>query len=173
MDLVPIKVKIGLRANGHADHPNWGLLPLAASGDPAAQMFHGWKYDKTSGHAEESVDSPVGMQWGVVLVTALFATEAVATFPALVTVLTEIELTEFWGQKAHAHMPDCRHDSDTLTALKAERDLRTAIGESTATVDQQIRRALNPDDSEPGIRRNPMKTWSQAKQRLGVTIVAP
>ena len=26
--IVPIKVKIGLRPNGHADHPAWELLPL-------------------------------------------------------------------------------------------------------------------------------------------------
>lgn len=173
MELVPIKVKIGLRANGHADHPNWGLLPLAASEDPATHMHHGWKYDKSSGHTEATSDSPIGMQWGVVLVTPKFATEALAVFPALVTVLTEPELAAFWEQKVHAHLSDCRYDPDVLVSLKAERDLREAIGESTAALDQRIRRALNPDDVEPGIRRNLMKTWAQAKQRLDVKIVAP
>jgi hypothetical protein len=136
-------------------------------------MHHGWKYDKSSGHAEATPDSPVGMQWGVVLVTPQFATEALVVFPALVTVLTEEELAEFWEQKAHAHLSDCRYDSNVLVSLKTERDLRKAVGENTGNVDQRIRRALDPDDVEPGIRRNLMKTWTQAKQRLDVKVVAP
>jgi len=81
MDIAAIKVKIGLRQNGHADHPDWNKLPMAKGGkDPATHMFlGGWKYDKTSGHQEVSADSPMGMQWGMLLVTEQLATEALAT----------------------------------------------------------------------------------------------
>ena len=41
MDVAAIRVKIGLRPNGHADHPDWKLLPSAASGKPEDQMFFG------------------------------------------------------------------------------------------------------------------------------------
>ncbi len=52
MDAAAIRVKIGLRPNGHADHPDWNLLPMAQADpptDPAKHMLlGGWKYDKTT-----------------------------------------------------------------------------------------------------------------------------
>jgi hypothetical protein len=169
-NLVPLKVKIGLRSNGHADHPDWMQLPLAATEKPADHIIISWKYDKTSGHQEETLDSPFGMQWGMILVTEQFATEAVATFPELVTVLTEVEATSFWEEKAHAHMPENRIDTDYLQGLKAEKDLRTGAGLSVVDVDNAILKALDPDNEELGVRKNKMKYWDDAKIALGVTI---
>lgn len=170
MELVPIKVKIGLRPNGHADHPDWTKLPLARDSIPAAHMFHGWQYDKTSGHAESSAGSPVGMQWGAVLVTSQFASEALVTFPDIVTVMTEAEFETFWNDKARAHMPAERVDVEVLQGLKAERDLLVDLGRSTTAIDIRISKALDPDNPEPGKRRDHLKTWQLAKSRLDVTV---
>jgi hypothetical protein len=90
MELVPIKIKIGLRANGHADHPLWTLLPMITKEEDEKQyMPHGWMYDKSCGHTESRMDgdawdSSVGMQWGCLLVTKAFAEEAIKTFPTLI-----------------------------------------------------------------------------------------
>ncbi len=170
MELISIKVKIGLRPNGHADHPNWSQLPLAQTVDPATHMFHGWKYDKTSGHAESTPDSPFGIQFGVVLVTKQFATEALAIFPSLIEVLTEAELEIFWDDKVHGHLPSERIDIDILQALNVERQLLRNIGRPTIDIDIQIRKALDPNDRHPGKRKDHMRRWQDAKLRLDVTI---
>lgn len=171
-DVVPIKAKIGLRPNGHADHPDWQKLPLAASADPASHMIAKWKYDKTSGHQEATPDSPRGMQWGMLLVTRQFADEALATFPEIITELSEAEAQAFWETKAHAHVPQNRADVQQLQALQAELSLREAVGQDVTALKTRISRALDPDDPEPGLRKNRLKLWADAKQCLDVSIKA-
>ncbi len=172
MDLVPIRVKIGLRANGHADHPDWFKLPLATTMDPASQMMHGWKYDKQCGHTEHETNSPSGMQWGVVLVSELFATEAVATFPSLVTRMTAAQLETFWDERACAHMPVIRTDTVALQGLKAERDLMVDTDKVTAGIDVRIGKALDPDDPTPGKKIDKTARWATAKDHLGITLAS-
>lgn len=172
MDLVPIKVKIGLRPNGHADHPDWHRLPLAQTDEPATHMKHGWQYDKTSGHAESTSDSPHGMQWGMVLVSELFAGQAVALYPELISIMTEAEATTFWDEKAHGHMDTERVDTEVLQGLKAERDLLVALERSTVGVDQSISNALDPDHPARGKRRDKNVLWVTAKEHLGVKFAA-
>jgi len=173
MELVPIKVKIGLRAdNRTADHPQWDLLPSYTEETAAAAMVGGWQYDKTSGHREVSADSPYGQQWGVLLVTEAFALEAVATFPTLVTILSEAELEDFWDNKAHAHQPDHRRDDAELQALRDElalkKELRVPYGETQIA----LAKALDPDNPSPGVVKNKMKKWQDAKVALDITIKA-
>jgi hypothetical protein len=172
MDLVPIKVKIGLRANGHADHPDWHKLPLAKTEEPAHHMKHGWKYDKTCGHAEHNAESPHGMQWGMVLVSQLFATQAVATFPGIVTIMTEAEAVAFWDDKAHGHMEEDRTDTTHLQGLKAERDLLVDLRRNTAGIDIRISKALDPNDPAQGKRKDKQVKWSTAKGHLGIKLAA-
>ena len=172
MELVPIKVKIGLRPNGHADHPDWSQLPLAATEDPAEHMRHGgsWHYDKKSGHTDDDPESPRRMQWGGVLVTEQFAAEALVVFPELVTEMTELEWQEFWDHRVHGHMPECQCDTDLLVALKAERDLRFTLKLDLDAIDARILKALDADDDEPGIKKDKMRKWADAKLKMGVTI---
>ena len=59
-----------------------------------------------SGHADNDLDSPAGIQYGVLVVPKVFADEAIAQFPTLCTKLTESELATFWNQRAHKHEPD-------------------------------------------------------------------
>lgn len=173
MDLVPIKVKIGLRANGHADHPDWELLPLARSSSVKSHMPHGWVYDKSCGHQESGPGSPLGMQWGALLVSADFAEQAKSQFPALITELTEAEFETFYNEKSRAHMPTERIDTDRLVGLKAQRDLLIAIEQSTTAIDAEILKALDPDDDTPGVKRQKGKTWGGAhgeKAHKGIDI---
>ena len=175
MELVPIKVKIGLRPNGHADHPDWSKLPMAAHEDPDAHTRHAgsWKYDKTSGHKEASADSPLGMQWGAMLVTPEFAVEALTTFPETISKMTELEWETFYNVKAHGHLPENRCDVDVLVGLKAERDLRKILDHNTDALDIRIAKALDPDDPEPGLRKDRLKTWADAKILMDHTIQKP
>ena len=178
MELVPIKVKIGLRANGHADHPQWTLLPMIANESQEKQyMPHGWMYDKNSGHAEsrkdgDQWDSPVGMQWGCLLVTQQFADQAVATFPSLITEITEAEFEDFYNNKVVGHMAENNYNVDVLDGLKLEHDLKVINGEDTANVKLRIAKAIDPIDSAPGITKNDNKLWTNRKGKLDVTIKA-
>ncbi len=172
MQLVPIKVKIGLRSNNHADHPDWYQLPLAAIAEPATHMFYGWKYDKTSGHQESSPDSPIGMQWGMVFVTPQFAKEAMSVFPDLVTEMTEAEAEDFWNTKAYVDVPENKTDTNLLQALQVEADLRKAVGmELGIALSVKIQNALDPIHSEPGIRKNKEKLFVDAKVHLDLEVI--
>lgn len=173
-DLVPIKVKIGLRPNSHADHPDWMKLPLASKEDPGSHMFFGWKYDKTSGHKEETAASPYGMQWGMVFVTPQFAKEAKETFPDLVTELTEEEAEEFYDTNVTAHIPENKADVNTLQALQAELALRKELdqAEEVTALKIKIKKALDPNDAEPGLRKVKDKKFSDAKTHFGFRITS-
>jgi len=167
---VALKVKIGLRPNGHADHPDWQKLPLAASEGLSGHIRGGWYYDKTCGHKEHGSDSPCGMQWGMILVSREFADEALRIFPDIVTELADAEAKEFWDQRVYAHMPINRIQTDILVGLKAQRDLLVDLQRDTSEVDAQIDAALDPDSATMGVCRDKFKQWASAKALLGVVI---
>lgn len=166
---VPIKVSIGLRPNGHADHPNWDLLPLAAGGRPVDHMAGGWIYSKC-GHEKSEPDSPIGHQFGLLFVSEQFADEASVTFPGIVTEITEQEAEEFIEAKCTAHLPDDETDAEALQCLVSERYLLAALGEDTTDIDTRIRRALDPDDPAPGKRRSKHKRYVAIKESRGLVI---
>lgn len=187
MIVVPILVRIGLRSNGHADHPAWETLPMIAAAlpqDPSREridqevrqhMLGSWHYDKTSGHAEETVESPRGQQLGMLFVTRAFADEALTAFPAIISQMTQTECIQFWNQKAMIRLRDQEEESEILLGLRARRDLMVAVGAPAAdlaALDARIRKALDPDDIEPGVRRNLMARFASARVRLGVTFHA-
>lgn len=178
---VPIKVIIGLRPNGHADHPDWTQLPLAVGGKDQIekealvrdQQIVKWVYDKTSGHAEETPDSPVGQQLGMMIVTEEYANQAVATFPGLVTIMSEVEAEDFWDNKGFAHVPEESIDTVRLQGLKAQRDLMVDLQKDVlelGALDAKIAKALDPDDSEPGVNRMKDKRWTDAKVYRGFDV---
>ena len=76
MNLVPIKVKIGTRADGHKDHPQWSLLDSALGGPAKEHAFFGWHYDSTDGPSTDSPGSPIGFHFGVRFVTPELAAAA-------------------------------------------------------------------------------------------------
>lgn len=175
--LVPIKVKIGLRPNGQADHPDWTQLPMVqASGlghnYKPGKRGGGWHYDKC-GHQKSLPDSPYGVQYGMLLVAEEFAQEAAQHMPDIVTIMTETEAEEFYETKVTADLSEYRRDVDTLAGLKTELELLEAIGEGTSQrvtdLKAKIGKAIDPDDPEPGIARVARKTWTGFKAELNVT----
>ena len=169
MDLVPIKVKIGLKPNGHAKYPNFNQLPAVISAgmdwsNYVDSLGLGWHYDQTSGHKEATPDSPYGMQWGVLIVPKPFADQAVAMFPAECAKLTEAELEDFYDNKAHINEPDEIFDEKVLNGIQAKRSLGLEL------TPQQLK-AIDPDDDTPGIRKNKRRKWQDYKRSVDATIV--
>jgi len=171
---VAIKVKIGLKANGHALYPNWGLLPMVQGGTtPESQQIVKWKYDKSSGHDEDDGgDSPVGTQWGMMIVTEQFANEAVAMFPA-VSIVTEVEAETFWNDKAYSHLDDDIVSVNALQGLLLRLDALERAGGSAAEIaamKAKIKNSENPNHSAAGVKKNKTKYFNDAKVHLGFTI---
>lgn len=184
MQVVPLQVTIGLRPNGHADHPAWEQLPLIAAALPARptreridqevrrHWLGSWHYDKTSGHEDDTPESPRGQQFGLLFVSRAFADAALATFPALVTELTQTQAREFWDSRAMIRLRDEDEDETVLQGLLLRRQLLQATNapaSALTALDTRIRRALDPDDPEPGVRRNPLRRFATAQARLGLT----
>lgn len=173
--VVPIKVKIGLRANGHADHPNWNKLPLAKQKDPATEINGGWIYDKSSGHQDDNGgDSPLGMQWGILMVSEQFANEAVAQFPTLVSkMLDEAELQTFIETRCTAHMDEFRYDTDVLQALKLELDLANETSQPPPVINEiknRVLSAIDHNDSARGKQKQRGKNWDDMKTERGINL---
>jgi len=168
-ELVPIKVKIGLRPNGHADYPDFNSMTCVRdSGMDWSKYIDvkglGWHYDKKCGHKEEETDSPYGMQWGVLIVNKEFADEALSTFPSIISKLTEAELEDFYDNRAHAHEQDEEIDTNILQGIKMKQEIGLEL-----TVQQQ--NALDPNHEAKGIRKNKNKKWSDFKGLKGIKIV--
>lgn len=167
-ELAGIKVKIGLDNKGFAKYPDFNSLTVVKdSGLDWAKYVDvhglGWHYDDTSGHKDDTLDSPFGQQWGLLMAPETFADEAVAAFPAEVAKLTEVELEDFFDNKAHVNEPDELLDEQVLSGIKLKQDLGQAL---TA----QQTKALDPTNDVPGIRQNRRKTWQDYKALKGVTV---
>lgn len=172
MELIPLKVKIGLKNEGgkklHAfpdfnqidsvlrDNMDWSYF---------VDKFGGWHYDQISGHADDDPgdDTPRGNWDGMLCVPNAFAQAAVAMFPAQCSILTETQAETFYDTRSHVRDSAIKEDTNVLQAIKAKRDL--GIAEDQADLD-----ALNPDHPALGRRRNKRKDWAGFKAAEGVTI---
>ena len=172
MELVPLKVKIGLKnENGKKVHgfPDFNQLSAGVRDDMDwsyfIDKFGGWHYDQLSGHADDDPtnDSPQGQWNGMILVPNDFAQAAIQAFPLQCVALSEIEAQAFYDDRAHKCDPAIKEDVATLQAIVAKRALN--IPEDAEDVD-----ALNPEHPAPGRRRNKRKTWSNYKVAEGLTI---
>ncbi len=178
MELTALKIKIELNTDGSAKYPNFNSLAVvSASGIDWSKYIDtqglGWHYDKTSGHKEDSVDSPLGQQWGVLIVPEAFTLQAIAAFPTICSRLTEAELTTFHDDKAHAHESDNHRNMGLLDGLHKTLSLMESSGSSAGditTIKAQIKNAVDPTHIEPGVKKNNNKTWVDRKAVVGVTI---
>lgn len=170
MDLTPLKVTITLTAQGSAKYPDFNSLQCVIDSNMDWSKYvdtHGlgWHYDKTSGHADSTVDSPKGQQFGVLVVPEVFATQAVSAFPECVK-LTEVELQDFYDNKAHAHESDVVIDEKSLKYVEALQ----AKGSLTPKETEIINKILDPTDKTPGVIENRKKKWADVKADLGINI---
>ncbi len=170
-DVVAIKVRIGLKPNEHHLYPDWETLPLAEGGKVTDHQFMKWQYDKKYGHREEGPDSPLDMQWGMMLVSALYAQQAVALFnksgePPTIIIMSEAEAIDFYEDRVTAHMGEVDLDEGVLTGLNAELSLREATGVDTVKVKEDIVKALDKDNPARGVRRSKNKKWAERIKTL-------
>lgn len=168
-ELVAIKVKIGLKPNGHADYPNFNILQsVIDSGMDWSKYIDvfgtGWHYDTKFGHVDDDVSSPIGFQWGVLLVPKIFAQQALAAFPTVITELSESQLETFYDNNIAYRLPSEQFDNDILAGIKIKQDMGIAL-----TQDQTD--ALDPTKPNPGIVTNPDKTWATFKAKKALTIL--
>lgn len=166
--MVPIKIKIGLKANGNAAYPDFNQLQIVKDSGLDWSVYVDvmgleWHYDRTSGHKDNSVDSPYGQQWGTLIVPEAFADQAIEMFPTLITYLNETELEDFYDNKSHVYEPDQIITKPILDNIKAKQDLEIDLTQSDLN-------ALNPDNPSPGIVKNNNKKWIDFKTLKDVTI---
>lgn len=170
-DLIAIKIKVGLHQDsGNARYPNFNLITTTVrkNMDWAHYIDRygiGMQYDKTSGHKDDSVDSPYGQQWVCTCVPEDFAKEAANRFPNEVSIITEVEFETFYNKKAHAHEQVDNADLQVLQTIKVKKDLGLATPEKTD--------AFNPDHPALGIRKNHNKTLSLFKAKIGFRVIDP
>ena len=168
-ELSCIKVKIGLRANGEADHPNFNILPVVQEAGMDWSKYidvhgMGWHYDHVSGHEDNDIYSPAGQQWAMLMVPKQFADEAVTLLPETCFPLTEAEAKDFYDNKAHALEMDEHIDSEILNGIKLKQDLG-----GTLTQDQLD--ALDPLKAKPGIKKNEKRYFDNVKTKKGLTFL--
>ncbi len=178
-NLVPLQIEVGIEdETGHAKYPNFNLVSsVARKGMDWSKYLDayggGMHYDKTSGHKEESVDSPYGNQICCMCVLQDFATEALALFPDTVKAITPLEFEAFYDDKAHAHEPDENIDTEVLNGLNAQRTLKVALTQDTTALDVKIAKALDPTNKEEaGVKKNLRKKWLDVKAVSGVNLKA-
>ena len=177
-NLAALKVKIGLKANGSAEYPDFNLLQsVKTSGmDWAHYIDHptyglSWCYDKKYGHRNVGPDSPEGMQWGVILVNDTFATEAVAAFPTVCSKITDADMDTFYNERVTVFQDVEIRDNAVIDGLQKELQLKEAIQQDTTALKARIAKALDPNDETPGVVVNPVKTWTEKKVKDNIAIV--
>ena len=182
--LAALKVKIGTNADGSAKYPSFNSLQsIIDSGLDWAKYIDskgtGWHFDKCCGHREEDAESPLGMQWGLLLVPEQFATEAAAAFPSVCSRLTEQQCEAFFDHRVAAEEEDELEDEQALQRLERKlRLLKELDGTDESPADyaaslkkirRQIKRALDPDNRTRGVKRNPRANWARFKATHAVT----
>ena len=167
MELVALKVKIGLRPNGHHDFPAFNQLNSnvrdGIDWSIFIDRFGGWHYDQVSGHDNEDVESPRGNWNGMFLVPDDFAQAAIAMFPESCTILNEADAEKFYNERGHVRDAEIKEDTTILQAIAAK--VAIGIPQSPSDLD-----ALDPDHPASGRRRNKKKTFSGFKMQQGFTV---
>lgn len=169
MELVPLLIKIGLKANRQHDFPPFNELDSVVRDgmdwSNFVDKFGGWHYDQVAGHVDDDPDndSPRDTWLGLLLVPNDFAQAAIIRWPDRCSIKTEVEAEELYNSRCHIRDPEIKEDTDILQAIKAKRDLN--IPEDQGDID-----ALNPDHPSRGRRRNNKKTFVDFKAAEGITI---
>jgi hypothetical protein len=169
MDLVPLKVKIGLRDNGMHAFPAFNSISASLRGgvdwSNFVDRFGGWHYDQVCGHDKEEQGSPRGCWNGLLFVPEDFANAAVSQFPDQCEIIDETDAEIFYNERAHVRDAEIREDTTVLQSLAAKK----ALGMELDSSDND---ALDPDHPALGRRRNTKKTYAGFKSERGMKIKA-
>lgn len=170
LELIPIKIKVTKDAKGFfmypkfkkelqffKDNPDYNSLPIY--------------YDKQADCQINEEGSPFGMRWCMKLVPKDFAKEAVLIFPYTVFEMTEAEAEEFYNIKAMAHIAENKYDISVLQGLQIELDLTEKLGHDATKIKAKIEKAIDPNNDEPGIKKNKGRQWSDLKKDMNLKII--
>ena len=169
MNLVPLKVKIGLKGNRQHKYPPFNELDATVRDNMDwshfVDKFGGWHYDQLCGHSdhEPENDSPRDTWIGMLLVPEDFANASVEKWPDQCEIISEVNAEHLYNDRCHVTDPEIKEDSDALQAIATKRSLN--IDE-----DDNDLNALDPDHPSRGRRRNKRKTWIGFKQAEGIEI---
>ena len=169
-NMAVLKIKIGRNSQGFADYPDFNTLAVVVSSGMDWSKYidaegSGWLYD-ADGHDTDTVDSPRGQQWGLVLAPETFVTQAVAAFPTTCSRLNDIDAMKFYETQHARDFEEEDIDETILTKIKRKQDL----GKKLTRADK---RALDKRSSVRGIRRNRRKKFKDFKTDRGFNVVDP
>lgn len=184
-EVVALKVRVRRGDDGQFNYPNFGLLPVVQAAGQRWQEYidqqgAGWHYDAVSTMDDDDSDSPKNIMWAVALVPLVFAQQAVAGFSNRCSILTEDDASQFYNQRARRDEPDEIVNDRVMAAFTSQitllekLDPATPVGNTTAgarltALKTKLANALDPDNTEPGVRRNNRKNWARFKARRGFT----
>lgn len=83
--------------------------------------------------------------------------------PTRVFQMTDIEAKEFFEDKAHVNDQEELIDTEIVQRIKLKQDMGIPLT-------PQQKKAINPDDPTPGIRKNPNKKWADFKIERKFTV---
>ncbi len=169
MDLKAIKVLISTNTSGGALYPEFNKMPSVV--DSKMDWAHyvdrrgtGWHYDKCCAHAFDKPGSPMGIQFGMLLVPKEFADDAAANFPATCALMDEMAVEEFYNDHCHAHEQDELVIESVVLGINAKQGAGRALSDTDS-------KALDPDDPTPGINKNLNKVWADHKVQRNINII--
>ena len=188
-DLVPLKVKIPLNAQGQHAYPKFNLLPEDVRGGMDWSKFidthgTGWHYDKVSGHGYSDQnnsnvppnhphknDDPT-IWYGCVCVPEPFADAAAAMFPELVEIIDEASFESFYDDRAHVHEEAELLDRDVVDMILTQRkaEAEGLLPPPSAETLQRRADAMDPSKPNRGLRKNMNRRYADMKAARGLTI---
>ena len=129
----------------------------------------GWHYDQCCQFEVDTIESPFGVMYGLLMLPSDFAVAALKQFPDLVTKLTETEMQTFYDNHAHVNDPALRVNEDALKAFYYKVVFNITL---TAEETANLGKAMNENDlTAPGLTKNIKKKWSDYKAALNIEIV--
>ena len=169
MDLVPIKVAIGLKSEkGKRLHafPPFNELPVELRDNMDwshfVDQYGGWHYD-FCGHDEEDDECPRGMWQGMLLVPESFANESVARWPEQCSILNAEQAERYYEERVTVKEPEIVEDLEALQIIAAKRG--AGLPET-----QEDRDALDPDKPNRGRTRNKRKKFADMLAAKGLKL---
>lgn len=175
MELVPIKIRIGLNDKGQCKYPDFNQIDASIRQNMDWSKYidlhgTGWCYNKMCGHTDEEDGDDYGCcrgEWcGVVAVPEDFALAAISLFPNDVKNINETEFETFWNEKGRIHLSDDTIDEAVLKSFEVK---HKALGVDPLTDDAYLK-AINRDDPTPGITKNHDRYWSDYKNKKRITL---
>lgn len=167
-NLVPIKVKIGIGTDGKEEYPQFNNLnsDVRASMDWSNYIdAHGtgWHYSE-EGHGE---GADPDNWYGCTLVPKPFADAAVSKFPDQVQIISESDFEDFYDNDSMSKQETEILDTTVLQGIAARVQLEESSAptvEPSAEILELRRKALDPNEPNRGIRKNPRRKWKDFKK---------